>query len=379
MLKNRIAVSILFGVNGFLSANFIARLPLLQSTHGLDNSGIGMVLLVSAIGALVAMPFTGWLIVGNGSRRISAAASMLLCMIVAMMGLMPNAVFLGLLFFVLGLSTGTMDVAMNAQAVMVEQGFKRPIMTSFHAIFSAGMMLGAGSGALFTYLETSLKWHLFIVASFSFLLVLWAIFNLIRDARTVGGQSSQHRFQLPEASLVGVGLIAFCCMLGEGAMANWSTNYMLNIAQAGVAFAPLGLATFSLAMMFARFFGDRARAQMGDRSLMIRSSIVAAFGLGLVLLLPNPFIVLLGLFLVGLGLSVIVPIAYSTAGNAPGLSPGVGIGMVTTIGYAGFLLGPPIIGFLADWQSLRVALLFTLALFVVMTMLSFRFRQVTGS
>jgi predicted MFS family arabinose efflux permease len=373
MFKNRLAVNIFFGVNGFLFAGYISRLPAIQRVYGLDNGGIGMLLLFAAIGALFAMPFTGWLIVGNGSRRISALAGILFCLLVPLIGLMPNVWMLGALFFVKGIATGTMDVAMNAQAVLVEQAHRRPVMSSFHAIFSAGMMIGAGCGALFTNFQAGLAVHLGSVSALSIALIFWAIQHLMRDGRHAEA-AGQSRFRLPDASLVGIGLIAFCCMLGEGAMADWSTNYMLRIAGAEPGFAPMGLAAFSGAMMTARFFGDYVRARLGDRLLMIYNSLLATAGLALLLLFPYPVVVLIGLFLVGLGLSVIVPIAYSTAGRAPGLSPGVGIGMVTTIGYSGFLFGPPIIGFLADWQDLRVALAFALLLFIMMTALSVRFR-----
>jgi predicted MFS family arabinose efflux permease len=278
-----------------------------------------------------------------------------------------------MLFFFMGLSTGTMDVAMNAQAVVVEQAARKPIMSFFHAIFSAGMMAGAGAGALFTHFEVGLRLHLFTVSVASVLLVIWAIGHLVADAPHTDAKA-ESPFRVPDASLVGIGLIAFCSMLGEGAMADWSTNYMLNVAKAEPGFAPVGLAVFSMAMMVARFGGDTVRARLGDRSLLISCSLIALSGLGLILVFPHPWMVLVGLLFVGLGLSVIVPIAYSTAGNVPGMSPGVGIGMVTTIGYTGFLFGPPIIGFLADWQGLRVALLFTLGLFVLMTALSVRFR-----
>lgn len=375
MRSNRLAVNILFGVNGFLFANYISRIPRIQATYGLDNGGIGLLLLAAAVGALLAMPFTGWLIVGNGSRRISAGSGLLFCVIVPFIGFMPSAWALGALFFFMGLSTGTMDVAMNAQAVLVEEGYRRPIMSFFHAIFSAGMMLGAGSGALFTRFEASLAVHLGIVAALGLILVGWAVFHLVPDGRHPESEG-QSFFRLPDASLVGIGFIAFCSMLGEGAMADWSTNYMLRIAEAGPAFAPLGLAAFSLAMMVARFLGDAIRARLGDRTLLIRSSLIATGGLSLVLLFPFPAVSLIGFLLVGLGLSVIIPIAYSTAGKAPGLPPGAGIGMVATIGYSGFLFGPPIIGFLADWQDLRIALVFTLLLFVWMTGLSVRMRKV---
>lgn len=373
MGKNRLAVVLFFGVNGFLYANYISRIPRIQATYGLDNSGIGLLLLAMAVGALLAMPFAGWLIVGSGSRRISAVSGLLFCAVVPFIGLMPNAWSLGALFFFMGLTTGTMDIAMNAQAVLVEEVYRRPIMSFFHAIFSAGMMVGAGAGALFTRFEAGLAVHLAVVASLGILLITWGIFHLMPDRRHADSEE-QHFFRLPDASLVGIGFIAFCCMLGEGAMADWSTNYMLRIAEAKPAFAPMGLAAFSLAMTLARFLGDRIRARLGDRSLLIRSSLLATSGLSLLLLLPFPAIALMGFLMVGLGLSVIIPIAYSTAGKAPGLSPGAGISMVATIGYSGFLFGPPIIGFLADWQNLRVALLFTLLLFLLMTALSFRMK-----
>ncbi|PHN04564.1 MFS transporter [Flavilitoribacter nigricans] len=377
MHSNKIAVSVFFAANGFLFTNYISRLPLIQSEFALDNGAIGMVLLASALGALIAMPFTGWLITEKGSRQILTVAALLFCLVIPLIGFMPGGIALSLLFFVIGLATGTMDVSMNSQAVLVEKTLQRPVMSFFHALFSAGMMFGAGCGALFTHFQAGLLVHLISVSLPALAAVLWAIRGLVPDRGQVTS-GRKKRFQLPEASLIGVGLIAFCCMLGEGAMANWSTNYMLRIASADSGFAPMGLVAFSLAMMTARFLGDRVRDRMGDRHLLIGSSMVAVAGLGLALLIPHPIVVLIGLLLVGLGLSVVVPIAYSTAGQAPGLAPGVGIGMVTTIGYGGLLLGPPIIGFLADWQGLRIALAFTLVLFVLMVLLSFRFRPASA-
>ena len=150
-------------------------------------------------------------------------------------------------------------------------------------------------------------------------------------------------------------------------MADWSTIYMQNIAKADPVLAPIGLGAFSGAMMVGRIFGDKGREILGDGKLMIINSLVALLGVLLLILFPVPIMVILGLFLIGLGLSVIVPIAYSTAGSAEGLAPGVGISMVTTIGYSGFLFGPPVIGFIADWQTLRIAMFFVALLFLVMT------------
>jgi len=173
--------------------------------------------------------------------------------------------------------------------------------------------------------------------------------------------------------MVSIGVIALCCMLGEGAMADWTTNYMENISMAPKALAPLGLSSFALAMTVGRIFGDRARASFGDQKLMVVCSLISTFGIAIALIWTNPYTAISGFFLVGLGLSVIVPIAYSIAGNSTAVSPGVGLAMVTTVGYSGFLFGPPVIGFLADISSLRYALLFIGILFLIMTFLSWKY------
>lgn len=149
---------------------------------------------------------------------------------------------------------------------------------------------------------------------------------------------------------------------------------MEKIVGADRVMAPLGLSAFAMAMTIGRIFGDKARIKMGDKKLMIFSGLLATLGLSVTLGIPQTHVAITGFFLVGLGLSVIVPIAYSIAGNSTDLQPGVGLAMVTTVGYTGFLFGPPIIGFLADWQTLRIALIFVVALFSVMTLLSMRYK-----
>ena len=166
-------------------------------------------------------------------------------------------------------------------------------------------------------------------------------------------------------------------MLGEGAMSDWSVNYMENIAAASKTLAPIGLSAFATAMTLGRIFGDKMRTLLGDQKMIILGGFIALLGLSLALVFPVPYITITGFFLVGLGLSTIVPIAYSIAGNEKDLPSGVGLAMVTTVGYSGFLIGPPIIGFIADWQTLRIALLLVALLFITMTVLGFRYKSVT--
>ena len=370
----RIAVKLIFFINGFVHANLAARFPRIQEIFSIDNGTLGIVLLSSSVGALIAMPFTGWLIIRNGSRRITIAAVFLYCLSVPLMPVMSDVFGLAFIFFIMGITAGMLDVSMNAQAVMVERQHSKPIMTSFHALFSIGMVAGAGCGALFVKLETTLFLHLSVIIALGLLGAAWARYHLIHD-KPQEKINEGPAFRLPNSAMVSIGVIAFCCMLGEGAMADWSTNYMEKIAGASKALAPIGLSSFALAMTIGRFFGDSARIKFGDRMLMIYLGLISTLGLTVTLLFIHPFAVIAGLFITGLGLSSIVPIAYSIAGNTKNLSPGVGLAMVTTVGYSGFLFGPPIIGFVADSQSLRLALGAVAVLFVVMTLLSVRYKS----
>jgi MFS family permease len=375
VLRHRIAVKIAFFVNGFILANWVSRLPRIQELYGADNGNIGLVLLALSIGAVVAMPFAGWVIIKNGSRSISLLTAILYSAIVPLIPLMPNFPMLIALYFSMGLVTGIFDVAMNAQAVMVEREYQRPIMTSFHALFSLGMMLGGGSAALFTIMRFNLESHFIIISGISLAAVAWASRNLIHDKPDPGAHADGPLFRLPNASLMSIGIIAFCCMMGEGAMSEWSANFMEHIVLAPKSLAPLALSAFATAMTLGRFFGDKARAEFGDRKMIIVGGMLAFAGLSLTLLIPLTYVSIAGFFLVGLGLSTIVPITYSIAGNTRELPSGVALAMVTTVGYSGFLIGPPVIGFIADAQTLRVALTVVAALFVVMIILGIRYRS----
>jgi len=370
----RIAVKLIFFINGFVHANLAARFPKVQELFSIDNGILGFVLLATSVGAFIAMPFTGWLIMRNGSRRITIISVFVYCIVVPLIPIMPGLAGLVFIFFSMGLTAGMLDVSMNAQAVMVEQQHGKPIMTSFHALFSIGMVAGGGCGALFVKLNTTLFTHLSTVIGLSLLGAAWARYHLIHD-KPKEKIAEGPAFRLPNAAMVSIGVIAFCCMLGEGAMADWSTNYMENIAHADKAMAPIGLSAFALAMTIGRLFGDSARIRFGDRNLMIGCGLISTIGLLLTLTFIHPYAVILGLFVTGIGLSSIVPIAYSIAGNTKDLSPGVGLAMVTTVGYSGFLFGPPLIGLIADLHSLRISLGLVVILFVIMTILSARYKS----
>ncbi len=373
ILPARLAVKTIFFLNGFAHANYYGRLPRLQEQHLISNGTMGVVLLSTALGAMLAMPFSGWLIIRNGSRKIGLFSVYMYCGLVAFIPLCPELYSLIAVFFLLGVSSGMLDVAMNAQAVMIEQRWGKPIMTSFHAFFSIGMALGALTASLFSKLDVNLTTHLAIITVLDLVIITVARFYFLHDKPTE--KSEGPAFRLPSAAMVGVGIIALCSMLGEGAMADWSTNYMENFAKASVSLAPVGLAGFAFAMTLGRLIGDSMRLKYGDRKLIVVCGLIASAGLGLAIAIPEPVTVIAGFFIVGIGLATIVPIAYSIAGNAKGLPSGVGIAMVTTVGYSGFFFGPPVMGFLSDLVTLRFAFLLVLFLFLVMTVLGYRYKQ----
>jgi predicted MFS family arabinose efflux permease len=375
--KQRLSIAAIFFMNGFGFANLMARLPEIQNFYGMTNSMLGTVLFCRAVGAVLAMPMVGWLSNYFGSNQITRTMGLIFVFLLPVLVSLPSVWLLGGVLFCLGVSEGIMDVNMNEQAVLIERGYGRPIMSSFHALFSGGMALGAGCGALMARLEIPMVYHYISISLFSLGLILTAsqfFINTQKDAPiTEGGKKPL--FMLPTAAILPLGIIAFCGMTGEGAMVEWSTLFMKQVLLQNESLAALALVAFNVAMLLGRSIGDKINHKIGERNLLIMDSIAALVGMILILTFPYPIVALIGFFIVGLGLSTIVPIIYSAAGNTEGVTPSVGIAMATSIGYAGFFVGPPIIGYLSDLtvdSDLRWGLTFIFLLFAVMLYLIYR-------
>jgi MFS family permease len=375
MKINRLAVSIFFFTNGFQYANWVARLPEVQTLYGVSNTTLGTILLCSAAGAMTAMPFAGLLTVRVGSRLVTIATALAFVLTIPLIPLLSNLWLIGGLFFLFGVMGGSEDVAMNGQAVYVERLYQRPILASFHGVWSIGTASGAGFGALFAQFGIGLFYHFLTISMLSLAAILWASLHLIKDdilsnetgaTKATKNESNNSTFRLPTKSILPLGIIAFCGMTGEGSIGDWSAIYMHKIIGQNEAFSALAFGAFTLAMTIGRLVGDSFTEKYGKRKQLIISSLLSIVGMSLTLAFINPNTVLIGLFIVGLGISTIVPIVYSAAGNTEGVTPSVGIAMATTIGYSGFFVGPPVIGYLADVYSLRIGLLFSLMLFIVM-------------
>ena len=383
-------MALAFAINGFVYANWTSRLPRLQQLYDIDNGETGFVLTAMALGALVAMPLAGFLIVRQGSRRLTLYSTLAFILSVPAVAYMPDYWGLLVVMPLIGVSTGIMDVAINAQSVDVERLWGRPITSSFHACFSGGMFLGAGAATGFIYLGFDLGEHLISVSVLMLLVAAWAMPRLLQDEGEVASEVPAGGSKFSTA-IVLLGIASLCTMIGEGSMADWTPLYMSRVAGSPEALAPMGQAAFSGAMLVGRSLGDYIRLRLGSLAVVTGGAVLAFIGVSLAIMVPTPVSSIVGFALVGLGLSNIVPVVFSQASKVPGLMPGVGISSVSTIGYSAFLFGPPMIGFVSDYQNsllpegmalfpgvagLRVGLGLVAVLIVVLIFLSSRYLRV---
>lgn len=351
----RVAVATLFFVNGALTATWVSRIPALQAKHALTHGQLGLALLAMALGAVVSMPLAGAWIARRGSLEPTRWAALSFCLALVGIALAPGAMSFVAVLALTGMIHGALDVAMNAQAVEVERVAGRPIMSSFHALFSAGGLAGATSGAAFAATGAGPMLHFGSVAVLLAVAVGFVAPLLLPTAlpAPASGASTSLR---PAPLLLALGLMAFCTMVGEGAMADWSALYLREIRQSSESVAAMGYAAFSIAMALGRWFGDGLIARIGPVRLARTGGSLATGGMLLALFVPGTWAALLGFAAVGLGLATLVPMIFSAAGRLPGYPPGVALSAVTTLGYLGFLLAPPIIGFVAQAIGLQGAL-----------------------
>jgi Major Facilitator Superfamily len=307
----------------------------------------------------VAQPLAGALAVRHGSRPLVAAAPLYISAVV----LPALAVDLATLFLavtVVGAANGVLDIAMNTQGVAVERTLGKRLFSSLHAAFSFGALAGAGSAAAVAAAGIDPLPHLAVDGAVGAGLAVVLARGLVRDA----GQPEGPRFARPSRRLAGLGVIAFCALMAEGAVFDWSGVYLSDEAGAAAGAAPLGLTVFSLTMGIGRLVGDGVAERIGAGAAVRAGALIAAAGIALALAVPEPAAAIAGFAVMGAGLSVLFPLALRAAGmHADGGGPA--LAAVSTVGYVGFLAGPPLIGSLADASSLRAALSLVAALCLV--------------
>lgn len=350
----RRAVGAIFFINGAVIASWVPHIPALKERHAIDDGELGLVLLAMAAGAVLALPVAGWLVGRMGSRPVTSVAATALCLALPLPVLSPNVPLLSLALVLLGACNATLDVAMNAQAVAVERRYRRAIMSSFHGLFSLGGLAGASAAGLAMAIGVPGALHVIGTAIVCAVAVGCCLPWLVPSVAPsiVSGRV----FARPTGVLLRLGVLAFCGLLAEGAIGDWSAVYLRDTLRGGAAIAAAGFAAFSLCMAGGRFAGDRMVALFGPRSVLRASSALAAIGLAVALVVGDPVSGVVGCGMVGLGISNVIPILFSAAGRVPGVQDGTALAAVATTGYFGLLAGPPLIGLAAELSGLRVAL-----------------------
>ena len=356
LYRARVAVFIIFFVNGAGFATWIPHIPHVQQKFVLSEATLGLTLLAIAVGAIVTMPLAGGLVEKWGSKQVTTLTALAFCAVLPSLMWIDCFPLFVLNLFLLGAFGGSMDVAMNAHGVYLEQQYNKPIMSAFHGLFSTGGLVGAGIAAGLLAAGWTPAQHMGVVAVALFILVIIAVRYLLPPpTRTLPDESEDTPplFAFPtKGPVIVLAALAFFVFMSEGAMADWTAVYLDNLPEVDAALAAVGFAAFSLTMAAGRLAGDAVVSALGRVQVVRWGSALAAAGIALASFSTHPYWAIAGFALVGLGLSNVIPIIFSAASYLSPKEPGRNIASVTTAGYFGFLVGPPLIGFLAEGISL---------------------------
>ncbi|WUK16883.1 MFS transporter [Kitasatospora sp. NBC_00374] len=357
----RLALTAFFAVDGFLFAAWVVRIPDVRAQVAASHSALGLALLCVSAGAVATMPIVGRLCVRYGSRPVTVASLTLLALAVPLPAHTHSVASLGAVLLLFGAGYGAANVAMNSAAVDLVTQLRRPVMPSFHAGYSLGGLLGAAVGGLLAG-TLSTAWALALGGLLGLAVTAGAGVVLLRAPDAGPAPTARPATDPAQSPSPGrhvrllvllLGLTALCTAYGEGALADWATLHLTDDVHASAGLAAAGYATYALAMTAGRVGGTWLSVRLGQRRLMLAGGLTAGGGMLLAALAPNVPAALGGFVLVGLGLANLFPLAIAQAGAAGGPQ---GVATASTLGYAGMLIGPPVIGFLADASSLPVAL-----------------------
>jgi MFS family permease len=360
--STRLSTRLAFFIAGFSMASWAPLVPLAKARAGLDDGGLGLLLLGLGAGSIAAMPLAGYLTARLGCKRVILAAGLLICLTLPLLASVSSVPWLAVAVLLFGAGMGTLDCAMNIQALMVERAGDKPSMSGFHGLFSLGGIAGAaGMTGLLSGGLSPLAAIGCVVA-----LTLLALFYAGAHLLPYGNERDGPLFAMPHGIVLFLGTLCFIVFLAEGAMLDWSGVFLVSWRQLDPAYAGLGYAAFAVTMTIGRLFGDAIVARLGGVRVTLLGGLCAALGLAICVLLPAWPAALLGFALLGIGCSNLVPVFYSAIGRQTVMPQSTAVPAMTSLGYAGILVGPAAIGAVAHVSNLQVALglLIVLLLFV---------------
>jgi MFS family permease len=366
--NNRAVASIFFAMSAAFGA-WITRLPEIQQSLALNDAQLGTALFFMPLGAVTLLPFYSRIIHSLSERIATLLALFVLLMGLSLPGLSPSYEWLMASLYLIGLSVGLTDVAMNAVAAEIEKQYNRNIMSTCHGFFSIGAMIGAFLSILFIRLEINLTQQMLGIGVSLFAWVLTTAASLVNSDKTVKSSG----FSMPPIQIISLATIGVFIMMTEGAITDWSTIYIGRDLLVDPEWAGLGFAGFSMLMAVGRFTGDTLHEKYSG-ALLIKGGIVVGI-IGLVLTqIQIGFLVVIGFSFSGLGLSIVVPLLFSNAAKVKGLSSAEGLAAVASAGYIGWLVGPVTIGYIGEAFGLQNAFLLLIILCTISLVLVVRQR-----
>ncbi|WP_281636967.1 MFS transporter [Flavobacterium marginilacus] len=357
LLRIRMAVSMFYFAMGLCFATWASRIPTIKSTLHLSDGQLGTILFALPVGQLTMMYFSGKLVTRFGSHRILPFAISMYAVSLTNLGLAQNAWQLALALYAFGIFGNLTNISVNTQGIYTEGLFKRTIMSSFHGMWSLAGFTGALVGLGMLALQLSTYTHFLIVAFTAFLLIGLNFKLLIKAKETVKAEKKKG-FRKPDKTLILLGVIGFCSMASEGIMFDWSGVFFKDIVKAPGALIILGYTSFMIMMASGRFFGDKLINKYGRKKVMQISGIMISSGFFTAVAFPYIIPSMLAFMVIGLGVSTVVPTLYSIAGKHPTIPTGEALTTVSSVSFLGFLMGPPVIGHIAELSSLRFSFAF---------------------
>lgn len=350
--KHAVSIALTFLFMGAMYGSWIARLSDIQARLNLSESEVGVALMGFAVGSLLITPLTVFVLRALGTGKATFWSTLFLCFAFIFPALATGKWVLAALLSMAGMSMSLLNISMNSAAGALEKRDEINILSSCHGMFSVGLFLGATSSGWVSKLGFSFFWHIVIaglVVSFIALLIRPIIVTM-PDA-----DNDNTGFVFPSKAVLGLGLISACFTMGEGAIADWSSIYLRDVVGSGPFISSLGLAIFAIGMAVGRFGGDRIRSLFSSKNILSIGGLMTTVGLLIVALFPVEHVVISAFLFAGLGLSSVVPVLYSESTKVPGVQANIGLASVATFSTLGFMLGPPIIGFVSEGFGLVTA------------------------
>lgn len=350
--RMRLAVSLFYFCQGLAFASWASRIPDIKTALSLSDAQLGTLLFMLPLGQLATMALSGRLVTVYGSNRVLQFAAPVYVIVLASIGLVSQSWHLGVALFFFGVVGNMCNISVNTQGVAAENLYSKPIMSSFHGSWSIAGFTAALIALLMLNLSVNPFIHFCIIGGLVWLSTLLNYKHLIAG-KEPPRQAKRKLFVKPQGALLQLGVIGFCCMATEGAMFDWSGVYFKDVVNAPPSLVVLGYASFMIMMALGRFIGDWAIRRLGRRAILQISGLLIFFGMAISVFFPNVIMATLGFMLVGLGVACVIPTVYSVSGQNEKVPPGIALAMVSSVSYLGFLMGPPLIGYIAELANLQ--------------------------